>query len=479
MPSEGASSRIPAAASAAKTRSERLREPATATASGPTNSSVTAIPSGSRSSAVKKQRFIAASTNPNSRTSRSARPASALRVGRQIAISTAAAKIVRRKTAPPGPSSSKIVVASAEPSWTERIPTITRPPANRRGSFIPAGAGPRCRLSRFAHRGWIIGTPMSILLAPDKFKGTLTAAEVAAAMADGLASSGAGSDRCPIADGGDGTAAVLLDAIGGEWLEALAHDALGRPISCRFARLATGDAVVEVAEASGLARLEGAALDPLGAGSDGTGELIAAAIRSGAERVLVACGGSATTDAGLGALEHFSPGGCGDRLPLRRRRRLRGGAALRAAEGRRRRRARAARDAAGAAADRAAARPRPAARSPAPPAVSRAASGPTEPGSCRVPATCSTRSASTAASRRATLVLTGEGAIDRTSLSGKAVGEVASRAARAAVPCHAIVGRDELTGPGRERFASIAEAGTPEAIARAAAGIVPYGFAPG
>jgi glycerate kinase len=73
---------------------------------------------------------------------------------------------------------------------------------------------------------------------------------------------------------------------------------------------------------------------------------------------------------------------------------------------------------------------------------------------------------------RASAVLTGEGAIDATSLGGKAVGEVALRALRAGVPCHAVVGRDELEGPGRERFASIAEAGTAVRIARAAAAAI-------
>ncbi len=319
---------------------------------------------------------------------------------------------------------------------------------------------------------------MSILLAPDKFKGTLTAAEVVAAMADGLASSGAGSDRCPVADGGDGTAAVLLDAVGGEWLEALAHDALGRPISCRFARLATGDAVVEVAEASGLARLQGAALDPLGAGSDGTGELIAAAIRSGSERVLVACGGSATTDAGLGALGHFSPRDAeivclcdvADGFEGALRYAPQKGAGAGELEQLATRLARLRTEL-----------PHDPGRLPFTGAAGGLAGGFWAHGARLVPGARYVLDA-VGFDRRlaaATLVITGEGAIDRTSLSGKAVGEIASRAARADVPCHAIVGRDELTGAGRERFASIAEAGTPEAIARAAAGIVPYGFAPG
>ncbi len=146
---------------------------------------------------------------------------------------------------------------------------------------------------------------MRTLVAPDKFKGTYSAGEVADAICAAL---GPDADRCPVADGGDGTAAVLLEASGGRWVEAGAHDALGEPISARFALLGRGEeAVVEVAEASGLARLVGRELRPLEASSAGTGELIAAAVKSGARRVLVACGGSATTDGGLGALARFDP----------------------------------------------------------------------------------------------------------------------------------------------------------------------------
>lgn len=118
------------------------------------------------------------------------------------------------------------------------------------------------------------------LIAPDKFKGTLTAAEVAGAIASGL---GGDSDLCPLADGGDGTAAVLLEALGGEWVAAAAHDALGEPVEAGFALLDDGrTAAVEVAAASGIGRLDPARLDPLGADSGGTGELIAAAIAAGA-----------------------------------------------------------------------------------------------------------------------------------------------------------------------------------------------------
>ncbi len=310
---------------------------------------------------------------------------------------------------------------------------------------------------------------MSILLAPDKFKGTLSAREVAEAMAAGI---DADAVQCPIADGGDGTAAVLIGALGGEWRTALAHDALGRPLDGRFALLGDGSAVVEVAEASGLGRLAAAELDPLAASSAGTGELIAAAVDAGAGRVLVACGGSATTDAGLGALEHFDPAaaeivclcdvadgfegalryapqkgaGEGDLAALRERL-----AGLRRAL------------------------PHDPGRLPYAGAAGGLAGGLWAHGARLVPGARFVLDAVgfDGLLSDADAVITGEGALDQTSLGGKAVGEVALRALRAGVPCHAIVGRDDLEGSGRGRFASIVVAGDLGAITAAAAAIVP------
>jgi len=142
------------------------------------------------------------------------------------------------------------------------------------------------------------------LVAPDSFKGTFTAAEVAEAIAAGVEGAGGEADRCPVADGGEGTMAVLLEALGGELRTVQVHDPLRRPIEARFAFLADGEtAVVETAQASGLPLLAPAERDPERADTYGTGELIGAAVTAGARRVLVAVGGSATTDGGLGALE--------------------------------------------------------------------------------------------------------------------------------------------------------------------------------
>src|SRR4051794_29498412 len=142
------------------------------------------------------------------------------------------------------------------------------------------------------------------LVAPDSFKGTFDAAEVTEAIAVGVEAEGGEADRCPVADGGEGTMAVLLQALGGELLRARVSDPLRRPIEASFAILGDGEtALVEAAQASGLPLLAPEERDPERADTFGTGELIAAAIAAGAKRVLLAAGGSATTDGGRGAIE--------------------------------------------------------------------------------------------------------------------------------------------------------------------------------
>nr|WP_239512326.1 glycerate kinase [Bifidobacterium aerophilum] len=108
----------------------------------------------------------------------------------------------------------------------------------------------------------------------------------------------------PMADGGEGTAQALADATGGTMRRTIAHDPLGRPIAARYAMLGDGTtAVVETAEASGLALLAPDERNPKIATSYGTGELIRAALDSGATTVIVGLGGSATNDAGAGILK--------------------------------------------------------------------------------------------------------------------------------------------------------------------------------
>ncbi|WP_327103283.1 glycerate kinase [Nonomuraea glycinis] len=133
-----------------------------------------------------------------------------------------------------------------------------------------------------------------VLVAPDKFKGSLTAAEVAAAVAGALA---VPAVELPVADGGDGTVDAAV-ACGFTRVTRTVTGPTGEPVEASYAR--RGDtAVVELAEASGLRRLPGGP-EPLTATSHGTGELVADAVRQGATRVVLGLGGSACTDGGAG-----------------------------------------------------------------------------------------------------------------------------------------------------------------------------------
>jgi len=143
-----------------------------------------------------------------------------------------------------------------------------------------------------------------ILIAPDKFKGTLTAVEVARAMRTGVlrALPHASVELCPVADGGDGTAETLCEALGGTRSFAAVSGPLGTPVEAPLYLLDDGRVVIEMAQASGLALLEGKK-DPLRASSFGTGELLGAALEqaAGDSEILIAIGGSASTDGGTGA----------------------------------------------------------------------------------------------------------------------------------------------------------------------------------
>lgn len=142
----------------------------------------------------------------------------------------------------------------------------------------------------------------TVLLAPDKFKGSLDAAQVAAALAEGLreASPDVGVRTVPVADGGDGTVAALLSR-GWRALPVEVTGPEGRPVATRVA-LRGPTAVVESASTSGLALLGSRPLRPLTASSRGVGEAIAAAVHAGAKEVVVGVGGTACTDGGAGML---------------------------------------------------------------------------------------------------------------------------------------------------------------------------------
>ncbi|MCT1436913.1 glycerate kinase [Brachybacterium paraconglomeratum] len=142
-----------------------------------------------------------------------------------------------------------------------------------------------------------------LLLAPDKFKGSITAAEVVAALTRGIAATAPDAEitACPIADGGDGTVDAAL-AAGATAQPATVTGPTGEPRETVWALEGT-TAVLELADAVGLKALPGGELSPRDASSRGLGELILAAVRAGAREIVVGLGGSASTDAGAGLLQ--------------------------------------------------------------------------------------------------------------------------------------------------------------------------------
>jgi glycerate kinase len=293
--------------------------------------------------------------------------------------------------------------------------------------------------------------PSHALVAPDSFKGTLSAPEVAAAIARGLEAGGAPpADVCPIADGGEGTAEILLGALGGQMVPARAADPLGRVVDAHFGLVEEGrTAIVEVAAASGLGRTAVEERDPVAASSAGTGELIAAAVEAGARSILVAAGGSATTDGGAGALAAIRRAGglgearlvvlCDVRTPFEmaaaRFAPQKGAdpAAVRRLTERLRRQARAL--------------PRDPRGVPMTGAAGGLAGGLwAAHGATLVPGAAYVLDALGVDERMraARAVIVGEGCLDRTTLEGKAAGELAVRARQAGVPAHAVVGVNAL-----------------------------------
>lgn len=146
----------------------------------------------------------------------------------------------------------------------------------------------------------------TILIAPDSFKGSLTSVEVARALAEGWARARPQDEivLSPLADGGEGTLAAVEVAGGWTWETAAVRDPLGRRTTGRWLGSADGTrAVIEMAEASGLSRLQPDERDPIAASSVGTGDLIRAALAAGARHLTLGIGGSATTDGGRGMIE--------------------------------------------------------------------------------------------------------------------------------------------------------------------------------
>lgn len=146
-------------------------------------------------------------------------------------------------------------------------------------------------------------TTARVLIAADKFKGSLTAVEVAERVTAGIrrARPGVEIEALPVADGGDGTVAAAV-AAGFEQHEVEVTGPLGAPVTAKYA-LRDGTAVVEMAEASGLQLMPSGVFAPLTATTYGTGEVLLAAVEAGAQRIVLGVGGSATTDGGAGMLE--------------------------------------------------------------------------------------------------------------------------------------------------------------------------------
>ncbi len=144
---------------------------------------------------------------------------------------------------------------------------------------------------------------MRILIAPDKFKGSLGAREVAENIATGLRDilSDAKIDIVPMADGGEGTAEVIYDALGGSGVNCPAHDPLGREIEARYVWIEEDKlAIVEMSEVAGMHRLSENQRDPLRANTFGVGEVLLDAAQRGVDQIIIGLGGSATNDGGFG-----------------------------------------------------------------------------------------------------------------------------------------------------------------------------------
>jgi glycerate 2-kinase len=316
------------------------------------------------------------------------------------------------------------------------------------------------------------------LVAPDKFKGTFSAREVAAAVARGLRAGGHEAVELPVADGGDGTLEALMSTLEGSLSTAVVSDPLGRPVEAAFGLIDGGaTAIVEMAQASGLVLVAEKERDAWAASTRGTGELVAAAVDAGASRVIVTVGGSATTDGGVGALEALAEAGvtvemdvlCDVQTPFEDAARVFGpqkGADAAQVRGLSER------------------------------LQSQAAAMQRDPRGVPMTGCAGGLSGALWAEhgarlhdgadwvlralgfdermREAAFVVTGEGRIDEQTLQGKLVGEVATRCRQAGVPCHGVVGKIGLDAFAQRilDFASLREATTLEELEAAGRALV-------
>jgi glycerate kinase len=312
----------------------------------------------------------------------------------------------------------------------------------------------------------IAGVPTTVLVAPDSFKGTFSATQVANAAGRGLEVGGVPVDLCPVADGGEGTLDALILALDGETRSATVADPLGRTVEAAFG-LRDSVAILETAAASGLGLVAPSERDAVAASTSGTGELILAAVEAGAETVYLGVGGSGTSDGGAGAIQAIRDGGglrgarlvvlCDVRTPFEEAANVfgpqKGASPEQVARLTKRLHAQAGR----------------LAHDPRGLPMTGAAGGlagglwgalnaELVPGASFVldAVDFDTRM------RSARAVLTGEGKLDQQSLAGKLVSEIATRARQSGVPCYAIVGSSELDAFGARilDLQAVVEAGT-------------------
>jgi glycerate kinase len=321
---------------------------------------------------------------------------------------------------------------------------------------------------------------LPVLVAPDSFKGTFSAREVAAAIAGGLRSAGREARELPVADGGEGTMEVIVTALGGDVRTITATGPLGRPVEAKFALLPDGAGVVEMAQASGLSLVDEAERDAWEASTRGTGELIAAAAEAGASPIIVTVGGSATSDGGAGALGALEDAGidlpelhvvCDVRVPFEDAPRIFGpqkGADPAMVERLTQRLD-----------ELAAGFPRDPRGEPMTGAAGGLSGGLWAARGARLvpgaPYVLDTIGFDELM-RESAFVVTGEGSLDEQTLQGKIVGEVATHCRQGGVPCHAIVGRNQLE-PFQERIidlASVTEATTLDEMEAAGAALVEH-----
>ncbi|MFZ5369167.1 MAG: glycerate kinase [Spirochaetota bacterium] len=147
---------------------------------------------------------------------------------------------------------------------------------------------------------------MTIIVAPDSFKGNMSAQDACTAIAEGIrqADPSINIKTFPLADGGEGTARIVTEAAGGTLVPVQVHGPLGEPVTAFYGLINKGKtAILDMASASGLELVPPGKLNPLKASTYGTGELIKAALDAGIEELLIGIGGSATVDGGIGMLQ--------------------------------------------------------------------------------------------------------------------------------------------------------------------------------